>query len=95
MRTANAKLRFEAEQNLIRFEDVIKLQMAEITKLRTENKRLLDRILGNTDVPLLAYKASTKTQTRANTARSKQHLAPCHSNDPNCRWQSQFVALMS
>jgi hypothetical protein len=49
MRTANAKLRFEAEQTLIRFEHVIKLQMAEIAKLRTENKRLLDWIQGNTD----------------------------------------------
>jgi hypothetical protein len=45
MRGANAKLRFEAEQKLIRFEHVIKLQMAEIAKLRTENKRLLDWIL--------------------------------------------------
>jgi hypothetical protein len=49
MRTANAKLRFEAEQKLVRFEHVIKLQMEEIAKLRTENKRLLDWILGNTD----------------------------------------------
>jgi hypothetical protein len=49
MRTANAKLRFEAEQKLIRFEHVIKLQMEEIAKLRSENKRLLDWILGNTD----------------------------------------------
>jgi hypothetical protein len=49
MRTANAKLRFEAEQKLIRFEHVIKLQMAEIAKLRTENKQLLDWILGTTD----------------------------------------------
>jgi hypothetical protein len=39
MRTANAKLRFEAEQKLVRFEHVIKLQMAEIAKLRAENKR--------------------------------------------------------
>src|SRR5215469_11756316 len=49
MRTANAKLRFEAEQKLIRFERVIKLQMAEIAKLRTENKHLLDWILGTSD----------------------------------------------
>ena len=49
MRTANAKLRYEAEQKLIRFEHVIELQMAEIAKLRTENKQLLDWILGNTD----------------------------------------------
>jgi hypothetical protein len=49
MRRATAKLRFEAEQKLIRFEHVIKLQMAEIAKLRAENKRLLDWILGNTD----------------------------------------------
>ena len=49
MRTANAKLRFDAEQKLIRFEHVIKLQMEEIAKLRAENKQLLDWILGNTD----------------------------------------------
>ena len=49
MRRANAKQRFEAEQKLVRFEHVIKLQMAEIAKLRAENKRLLDWILGTTD----------------------------------------------
>ena len=49
MRTANNKLRYDAEQKLVRFEHVIKLQMAEITKLRTENKRLLDWILGTND----------------------------------------------
>ena len=49
MRRANAKQRFDAEQKLIRYEHVIKLQMAEIAKLRTENKQLLDWILGTTD----------------------------------------------
>ena len=49
MRTNNAKLRFEAEQKLVRYEHVIKLQMAEISKLRSENKQLLDWILGTTD----------------------------------------------
>ena len=49
MHRANAKLRFEAEQKLVRYEHVIKLQMAEIAKLRAENKRLLDWILGTTD----------------------------------------------
>ena len=49
MRTANNKLRFETEQKLVRYGHVIELQMAEIAKLRTENKRLLDWILGNTD----------------------------------------------
>ena len=49
MRRANGKLLYEAEQKLVRFEHVIKLQIAEIAKLRTENKRLLDWILGNTD----------------------------------------------
>ena len=50
MYTANAEQRVEdAEQKLIRFEHVIKLQMEEIAKLRTENKQLLDWILGNTD----------------------------------------------
>jgi hypothetical protein len=49
MRRANAKLRFEAEQKLIRYGHVIELQMAEIAKLRSENKQLLDWILGNTD----------------------------------------------
>jgi hypothetical protein len=50
MHTANAELKFEAaEQKLVRYEHVIKLQMEEIAKLRTENKRLLDWILGNTD----------------------------------------------
>ena len=49
MRRANAKLRFEAEQKLVRYEHVIKLQMAEIAKLRTENKQLLDWITGESD----------------------------------------------
>jgi hypothetical protein len=49
MRRQNAKLRFEAEQKLVRYEHVIKLQMAEISKLRAENKRLLEWILGNAD----------------------------------------------
>src|SRR6516225_6168323 len=94
MRTANAKLRFEAEQKVIRFEHVIKLQMAEIAKLRTENKRPLDWILGNTDA-LTCLQASTKTQTRANTARLKPQPGPYHSNGRSYRWQFQSVALMS
>jgi hypothetical protein len=49
VRRANAKLRFEAEQKLVRYEHVIKLQMAEIAKLRTENKQLLDWITGESD----------------------------------------------
>ena len=36
-------------QKLVRYAHVIELQMAEITKLRTENKQLLNWILGNTD----------------------------------------------
>jgi hypothetical protein len=38
-----------AEQKLMRFEHVIKLQMAEIAKLRAENRRLLDWITGEGD----------------------------------------------
>ena len=37
------------EQKLNRFECVIRLQMAEIDKLRAENKRLLDWIMGDAD----------------------------------------------
>src|SRR5215472_11602322 len=48
MRRANAKQRFDAEQKLIRYEHVIKLQMAEIAKLRAENKHLLT-ITGESD----------------------------------------------
>src|SRR5262249_46742309 len=48
MRRANAKQRFDAEQKLIRYEHVIKLQMAEIAKLRAENKQLLT-ITGESD----------------------------------------------
>jgi hypothetical protein len=36
------------EQKLDRFECVIRLQMTEIDKLRTENKQLLDWIMGDT-----------------------------------------------
>ena len=49
MHTANAKQRFDAEQKLIRFEHVIKLQMAEIAKLCAENKQLLNWITGESD----------------------------------------------
>jgi hypothetical protein len=38
-----------AEQKLNRFECVIRLQMAEIDKLRTENKALIDWIMGDAD----------------------------------------------
>ena len=38
-----------AEQKLNRFECVIRLQMTEIDKLRTENKRLVDWIMGDAD----------------------------------------------
>ena len=37
------------EQKLNRFECVIRLQMAEIDKLRAENKRLVDWIMGDAD----------------------------------------------
>jgi hypothetical protein len=37
------------EQKLARYEHVIKLQMAEIAKLRAENKQLLDWITGESD----------------------------------------------
>src|SRR6516165_4407346 len=37
------------QQKLDRFEYVIRLQMAEIDKLRTENKRLVDWIMGDAD----------------------------------------------
>jgi hypothetical protein len=48
--TAANELGFEAtEQKLARFSRVIELQMEEIGKLRADNKRLLDWILGNTD----------------------------------------------
>ena len=38
-----------AEQKLNRFECVIRLQMTEIDKLRAENKRLVDWIMGDAD----------------------------------------------
>jgi hypothetical protein len=37
------------QQKLDRFECVIRLQMTEIDKLRAENKRLLDWIMGDAD----------------------------------------------
>jgi len=94
VRRRNAKLRFEAEQKLIRYEHVIKLQMAEITKLRAENKRLLDWILGTNDA-LTCLQGIYQNPESSEYSKIKAATGLCHSNDPSYRWQFQFVVLMS
>jgi predicted HNH restriction endonuclease len=55
-----------AEQKLNRFECVIRLQMAEIDKLRAENQALVDWIQGDSDaltVLQTIYNSSTTSET--------------------------------
>src|SRR5215813_2644056 len=92
MRRAYAKQRFDAEQKLIRYEHVIKLQMAEIAKLRAENKQLLT-ITGESDA-LTCLQGIYQNPASSEYSKIKAQPGLCHSNDPSCRWQFQSAALM-
>jgi len=70
MRRANAKLRFEAEQKLIRFEHVIKLQMAEIAKLRDRCPNLPAGYLPKPGIERIQQDQSSNRSSAIRTAQA-------------------------
>ena len=66
-----------AEQKLNRFECVIRLQMTEIDKLRTENKRLVDWIMGDLDsLTVLQSVYSNPASTEVNRIKAAASALP-------------------
>jgi hypothetical protein len=65
------------QQKLDRFECVIRLQMAEIDKLRTENQRLLDWIMGDLDsLTVLQSIYTNPTSTEGNKIKAAASALP-------------------
>ena len=65
------------QQKLDRFECVIRLQMTEIDKLRTENKRLVDWIMGDLDsLTVLQSVYSNPASTEVNRIKAAASALP-------------------